>query len=281
MVTTTRWSPPLAEGDPRGHLHRWRRGRQPTSSSRCRLTPTVTNIRRYLCSAWSDGVVAHWVELIALEVEAAISSLTDLGPPQTRFTRSCVCPNRHEDRVHANKANRALHIVGEHRQAHLGRDVPQPLRPEVGRAHPVLERGKDVLDGPAAHAHGIRPCIKALLHGVEHALALPAADAALASRRAPRPCRAGLTGCGVEVDAQHLALLVSREAVGQPLAQGTPAGIAVGLVDEVVLAPLPFRPSGRGVGLGNKCGDAGRLTGQDLTAVVVAAISDDGRFAWL
>src|SRR3954454_12923493 len=48
MVTTTRWSPPLAEGDPRGHLHRWRRGRQPTSSSRCRLTPTVTNIRRYL-----------------------------------------------------------------------------------------------------------------------------------------------------------------------------------------------------------------------------------------
>jgi hypothetical protein len=46
-----------------------------------------------LCSAWSDGVVAHWVELIALEVEAAISSFTDLGPPQTRFTRSCVCPN--------------------------------------------------------------------------------------------------------------------------------------------------------------------------------------------
>jgi hypothetical protein len=32
------------------------------------------------------------VELIALEVEAAISSFTDLGPPQTRFTRSCVCP---------------------------------------------------------------------------------------------------------------------------------------------------------------------------------------------
>src|SRR4051794_35762925 len=47
-----------------------------------------------LWRAWSDGVVAHWVELIALEVEAAISSFTDLGPPQTRFTRSCVCPKR-------------------------------------------------------------------------------------------------------------------------------------------------------------------------------------------
>src|SRR6185369_6786821 len=48
-LAAARWSPPLAEGDPRGHLHRWRRGQQPTSSSRCRLTPTViTNIREYL-----------------------------------------------------------------------------------------------------------------------------------------------------------------------------------------------------------------------------------------
>src|SRR3954465_13570520 len=48
-MAAARWSPPLAEGDPRGHLHRWRRGRQPTSSSRCRLTPTViTTLRRYL-----------------------------------------------------------------------------------------------------------------------------------------------------------------------------------------------------------------------------------------
>src|SRR4051794_24373678 len=54
-LATARWSPPLAEGDPRGHLHRWRRGRQPTSSSRCRLTPTVTNIRRYLeKEGWHD-----------------------------------------------------------------------------------------------------------------------------------------------------------------------------------------------------------------------------------
>src|SRR3954453_3455149 len=47
-LAAARRSPPLAEGDPRCHLHRWHRGRQPTSSSRCRLTPTVTNIRRYL-----------------------------------------------------------------------------------------------------------------------------------------------------------------------------------------------------------------------------------------
>ena len=31
-----------------GHLHQRRRDRQPRSPSRCRLTPPVTNIRRYL-----------------------------------------------------------------------------------------------------------------------------------------------------------------------------------------------------------------------------------------
>src|SRR5215207_4443063 len=62
------------------------------------MSPKATRTNKsfigVLWSAWSDGVVAHWVELIALEVEAAISSFTDLGPPQTRFTRSCVCPKQ-------------------------------------------------------------------------------------------------------------------------------------------------------------------------------------------
>src|SRR3954468_5530836 len=61
--------------------------------SRTKATRTNKSFIRVLWSAWSDGVVAHWVELIALEVEAAISSFTDLGPPQAQFTRSCVCPN--------------------------------------------------------------------------------------------------------------------------------------------------------------------------------------------
>ena len=59
-----------------------------------KATRTNKSFIGVLWSAWSDGVVAHWVELIALEVEAAISSFTDLGPPQTRFTRSCVCPKQ-------------------------------------------------------------------------------------------------------------------------------------------------------------------------------------------
>src|SRR5215207_1766438 len=59
---------------------------------KAKATRTNKSFIGVLWSAWSDGVVAHWVELIALEVEAAISSFTDLGPPQTRFTRSCVCP---------------------------------------------------------------------------------------------------------------------------------------------------------------------------------------------
>ena len=63
-----------------------------SSSAPGKATRTNKSFIGVLWSAWSDGVVAHWVELIALEVEAAISSFTDLGPPQTRFTHSCVCP---------------------------------------------------------------------------------------------------------------------------------------------------------------------------------------------
>src|SRR4051794_33162779 len=69
-----------------------------------KATRTNKSFMGVLWSAWSDGVVAHWVELIALEVEAAISSFTDLGPPQTRFTRSCVCP--YWPRVLAGSAKR-------------------------------------------------------------------------------------------------------------------------------------------------------------------------------
>src|SRR3954469_18886388 len=59
-----------------------------------KATRTNKSFIGVLWGAWSDGVVAHWVELIALEVEAAISSFTDLGPPQTQFTHSCVGPYR-------------------------------------------------------------------------------------------------------------------------------------------------------------------------------------------
>src|SRR3954468_197596 len=65
---------------------------EPVDCLPSKATRTNKSFIGVLWSAWSDGVVAHWVELIALEVEAAISSFTDLGPPQTRFTRSCVCP---------------------------------------------------------------------------------------------------------------------------------------------------------------------------------------------
>src|SRR4051794_20018669 len=47
-LATARRSSPLAEGDPRYHVHQWDRGRQPRRSTRCRLTPPVTNFRQYL-----------------------------------------------------------------------------------------------------------------------------------------------------------------------------------------------------------------------------------------
>ena len=71
----------------------------PLCHVRAKATRTNKSFIGVLWSAWRDGVVAHCVELIALEVEAAISSFTDLGPPQTRFTRSCVCPKPHGERA--------------------------------------------------------------------------------------------------------------------------------------------------------------------------------------
>src|SRR6185312_10521204 len=62
-LAAARWPPPLAEGDPRGHLHRWRRDNQPTSSSRCRLTPTVNNIRRYLLRDLAEALA--YADMIA------------------------------------------------------------------------------------------------------------------------------------------------------------------------------------------------------------------------
>src|SRR5215203_4065624 len=86
------------------------------SSKQHQIQPKATRTNKsfigVLWSAWSDGVVAHWVELIALEVEAAISSFTDLGPPQTRFTRSCVCPYAKQNKLtHAKMVNKDGKVV--------------------------------------------------------------------------------------------------------------------------------------------------------------------------
>ena len=45
-LASSRWSQPVAESHPRCKVHRRNRGRQIASSSRCRLTPSVTKIRR-------------------------------------------------------------------------------------------------------------------------------------------------------------------------------------------------------------------------------------------
>ena len=45
-LASPRWPQPVAESHPRCKVHRRNRGRQIASSSRCRLTPSVTKIRR-------------------------------------------------------------------------------------------------------------------------------------------------------------------------------------------------------------------------------------------
>jgi hypothetical protein len=75
-----------------------------------------------------------------------------------------------------------------------------------------------MLDGEPADVHGVGCRVKALLYGFEHVLVLPAVEATFAIRRAVRPCRAGLTRCGVEDVA--LCPLDRREALRQLLPIG-------------------------------------------------------------
>ena len=56
-------------------------------------------------------------------------------------------------------------IVAEYVQRHFGRYIGQSLHQKVRRTHPHLQCGERMLDGFAAHTHGLRVLIEPRLRG--------------------------------------------------------------------------------------------------------------------
>jgi hypothetical protein len=75
-----------------------------------------------------------------------------------------------------------VRLKGEHVQRHLGRHLRQRLHQKVRRRHPHLQRAKRMLDGFAAHTHGLRVLIEPRLRGLDDVFVFPAFDAALVGR---------------------------------------------------------------------------------------------------
>jgi hypothetical protein len=76
-------------------------------------------------------------------------------------------PDCREEQFDTDDVHHAREVVGEHVQRHFGRDIGQPLHQKVRRTHPHLQRGERVLDGFAAHTHGLRVLIEPRLRGFD------------------------------------------------------------------------------------------------------------------
>src|SRR6516165_7960817 len=89
--------------------------------------------------------------------------------------------HRRHECLHTDDIHDPREIVSEHVQGHFGSNLWQASHQEVRCAHSHLKRTEGMLDGLAAQTHGLRVFIETLLHGFEHVLMLPSADAPLRS----------------------------------------------------------------------------------------------------
>jgi hypothetical protein len=98
--------------------------------------------------------------------------------------QSPLCPDGFDERFGADDVHHPRQIVGEHGEGHLGGDLRQGFRQEVGRAHPGLHRAEWMLDGLTALPHLLGMFVEPALDGLEDMFMLPEWDPALAARRA-------------------------------------------------------------------------------------------------
>src|SRR6266404_5842932 len=80
------------------------------------------------------------------------------------LTRSS-SPDRGQEWFDTDDVHHAREVVGEHVQRHFSRYLRQRLHQKVRRTHPHLQRGERMLDGFAAHTHGLRVLIEPRLRG--------------------------------------------------------------------------------------------------------------------
>src|SRR5215472_8127220 len=105
--------------------------------------------------------------------------------------------------------------------------------------HPIFNRAEDVLDDAAPDPHGIGHLVQMPLHGLDHRLVFPTADAALLAGGAFGLHCAGAAIAG-PVSAEFQSVLDSGEAPDQLFACRAAVGIGFGLVDEVLLPEAPI-----------------------------------------
>ena len=91
----------------------------------------------------------------------------------------------------AEYVDRALHIVSEDVEAHLGADLLQGPGLEVTSSHPVLDRAEHVFDGSSSDTHGVGHALEPCLHGLDNVFMLPPLDPPFLAVRALLLDRAG------------------------------------------------------------------------------------------
>ena len=77
--------------------------------------------------------------------------------------------DRPQKRFDPEHVDHALHIVGQHLQAHLRPHVFERFGEEVSGAHPGFERSEGVLHGLPADRHGFGQAVEPCLHLVQDA----------------------------------------------------------------------------------------------------------------
>jgi hypothetical protein len=165
----------------------------------------------------------------------------------------------------AQKRYYTFHVVGEHIECHLGRNLVSSSHQEMRRTHPSLYGPERMLCRLTAQGHLIGVLIEPLLNLLQHILVLPTRDAPLGASRALSLERAVLAS-GRPVAAQPSAMLLNGEPIRQPFTSRTAVDVLGRNIDEVLLAKTT-------------CGFCAR--GQRFGNVTVMPAASQARISWL
>ena len=184
---------------------------------------------------------------------------------------------RRHDAVDTDDIQHTRHVVAEHAERHLSRNLGQRLAQEVRRAHAHLQCAERMLDRLAPRAHGLGVLVEPLLHRLDHLLVLPAGDPPLWAFRA---CRLERTGSAriCPIPAHVLAVFHGCHSIGELLPGRAAINILISQINKILLAETAFRFGTGCHRLRQRHGDAGVLARLDLLAVEVTAIGDGLEF---
>src|SRR6185369_7397053 len=134
-----------------------------------------------------------------------------------------------------------------------------------------------MFDRLTALAHGVRVLVETLLHRLQHMFVLPTRDPPLLAGRAARLERT-VAACIGPIAPKPLLVLLVRVVVLQIFAGRTAIHVFVAEIDEVLLAEATPCLNARGHRFGERHGNAGFVTSEDLLAAVVTPIGNSFEF---